>query len=104
MRRTTSDYYHGELGYLFSTGKDYCIPQTLEHLQVRGGRIVSFALYRCTSLREIDACGAEAVAQDAFLSCPNLRWVHAPNANLSLQGTFTRTRLSCGCTLYERKA
>lgn len=102
MENVNATSHHGGLDYLFSAQSEHSVPLTLTHLQVRGGIIDSLALYGCDSLREIEVCGVLSVAADAFLSCPVLEKVHAPNLSLKLQGEFARSILSCGCTLYER--
>ena len=51
--------YVGELGYLFTEGQDYFVPDTLKQVTVRGGALVSFAFYHCPALEEIDACGVD---------------------------------------------
>lgn len=95
---------HGELAFLFSAGTEYRVPDTLKRVTVRGGTLVSYAFYRCTSLEEIDASAlrAEDVETDAFLGCTNLRTLLSPRADVNLPGTFRATPLPNGCTLFER--
>ncbi len=95
--------FRGELAYLFSTGSEYRVPESLRSLRVHGGVLVSHAFYGCGMLEEIDACGvaAEDIEDDAFSDCTNLRSLHVARGDLHLQG-FTARGLSCGCTLYTK--
>lgn len=97
-------YFRGELAHLFSTGKEYLVPASLERVRVTGGVLVSHAFYRCRMLKEIDACGvdAEKIEEDAFLDVTDLKLLHSPRTDVRLQGDFRTTLLPCGCTLFER--
>lgn len=96
--------YRGEFAHLFSTGKEYKVPQTLRKVRVTGGYLTSHAFYTCRMIEEIDACGvaSEQIEAEAFVDCTSLRTLHTPRADVTLRGTFTARALPCGCTLYER--
>ena len=99
--------FFGELGYLFSEGEAYFVPQTLKRVEVRGGALVSFAFYHCPSLEEIDACGVDPsdIERQAFDGLGSLRYLHTPRADVTLENAakFTTYVAECGCTVYERR-
>lgn len=104
-RAPTEDVFpEGQLAYLFSTGKEYLVPDTLKRVTVRGGGLGSYAFYRCTALEEIDASGvrADLVDKNAFLGLPSLRTLLSPRADVTLTGNFRSTRLPDGNILFER--
>ncbi len=97
--------FRGELGYLFTDGNAYFVPDTLKRVRVRGGALISFAFYACASLEEIDACGVDpdAIERQAFAGLENLRTLHTPQKDVVLTGEFVSHTAACGCTVYERK-
>ena len=102
MASDTSVYFRGEFAHLFSAKKGYVIPKTLDRITVRGGIITSHAFFKVSSLLFIDACGIKDFERDAFSNCTALRILHAMRDDLLLSGDFSRTRLTDGCTMYQR--
>ena len=96
--------YRGEFAHLFSTGKEYRVPETLKIVRVKGGYLISHAFYACKHIETIDACGvpAQNIQRDAFSDCVSLKFLHTPRADVTLQGNFTKRLAPCGCTIYER--
>lgn len=97
--------YKGEFAHLFSTGKEYRVPETLSRVTVTGGRIVSFAFYACPNLKEINACGVPAgeISKTAFTGLNSLEVLHTPKSDVTLTGNFHSYTADCGCTVYTRK-
>lgn len=97
----------GELGYLFTDGHDYFIPDSLKRVEIRGGYLTSYAFYRCHGVEEINACGVspENIERQAFVGADHLRYLHTPRADVVLDHAeeFTSYVADCGCTVYERK-
>lgn len=96
--------YRGEFAHLFSTGKDYRVPETLTRVTVTGGRIIPFAFYHCPNLKVINACTVPEgeISQTAFLGLTSLETLHTPRRDVLLSGDFTATTAECGCTIYNR--
>ncbi|MDE6411274.1 MAG: hypothetical protein K2L02_01905 [Clostridia bacterium] len=96
--------YKGEFAHLFSTGKEYRVPETLASVRVTGGRLISFAFYACPNLKEINACGVEPgeISKTAFSGLTSLEILHTPKSDVTLTGSFTATVADCGCTIYIR--
>ncbi len=96
--------FRGEFAHLFSTGKEYRVPETLKRVRVKGGYLIAHAFYSCKYVEEIDACGVsvENIERDAFVDCTSLKLLHTPRENVRLQGNFTKHLAPCGCTIYER--
>ena len=94
----------GEIGYLFSNGKEYRIPKTLSYIRVTGGRIAAFAFYACPHIKEIDACGVDPneISEQAFLGVNALEVLHTPKRGVLLTGEFSSHTAQCGCTIYQR--
>lgn len=103
-KKDTGSDFHGELAYLFSTGTQYRVPESLKKVTVTGGTLRAFAFYACPELEEITACGVaeEDISAQAFLGCGSLRALHSPRRDVRLTGTFSARELPCGCTLFER--
>lgn len=96
--------YKGEFAHLFSTGKEYRVPETLARVRVTGGRLISFAFYACPNLKEINACGIDPneISQTAFSGLMSLEVLHTPKSDVTLTGSFTSYTADCGCTVYIR--
>ncbi len=104
VRSSQGTLYRGEFAYLFSTGKEFCVPASLKRVRVTGGYLSPYAFYVCKNIEEIDACGipAQDVEKDAFAGCVSLKLLHTSRADVTLQGNFTKRLAPCGCTIYER--
>ncbi|MDE6059717.1 MAG: hypothetical protein K2G44_06750 [Clostridia bacterium] len=100
------NYFHGEVAYLFSNGREYFVPPTLKRVRITGGLLISHAFYRMNAVEEIDLCGMDArvIAPDALADCTAWKRVHSPNANVQLSGRFSSYVAPCGCTVFERIA
>ena len=63
-----SNYFRGEIAYLFSDGTDYVVPVSLKRVKITGGLLVSHAFYRMSMVEEIDLCGmlAENIENNAL--------------------------------------
>lgn len=98
--------FRGELGYLFGEDREgrYAFPETLAHVRIRGGTIVSHAFYGADTVRSVNACGVAAgsISRTAFAGLPALVSLHCPRGDVSLSGDFSAEVLSCGCTLFSR--
>lgn len=96
--------YKGELAHLFSDGAEYRVPQSLARVKVTGGRIIPFAFYACSGLKEIDVCGVSEkdIAETAFTGLSSLEILHTPKKSVILTGDFTASEAECGCTVYRR--
>lgn len=104
MRDPLGGEYRGEVAWLFIREGAYCVPATLEHVKVTGGKLGAYAFYACPNVVSIDACGlaAEDVSAQAFLGADGLRLLHTPRADVVLNGEFSSRTAPCGCTVYER--
>lgn len=106
---TYSETVHqGELGYLFSDGVEYYIPDTLKRVEVRGGHVTSFAFYRCHDLEEIDVSKVdpEEIEPQAFLGLDSLQVLYVPRGDIILTDAedFTLSYdASRACYVYTRK-
>lgn len=102
--RGTSGERVGEFRYLFTTGNEVTMPETLTSVTVMGGMLDAYCFYGCGGLRRIDACKVDplAISTQAFLGAEGLVEVHAPRGDLLLEGEFSRQQAACGCTIYRR--
>ena len=97
--------YTGELAHLFSSGKEYRVPQMLSFVMVTGGRVGPTAFYACPNLQVIDICKVDPseISEDAFLGLDALEILHTPQQNVLLTSDFNAYQahgLQCGCTVY----
>lgn len=100
--------YQGELGYLFSDGEEYFIPETLRRVEVRGGHVTSFAFYRCHKLEEIDVSRVDPdeIEPQAFLGLESLKVLYAPRGDVLLSNAEEFTAAydaERACFVYKRK-
>lgn len=96
--------YTGEFAYLFSTGNEYRVPETLARVTVTGGQMIEFAFYACPNLKEINVCGVKPneISKFAFSGLASLEVLHTPRKDVTLTGNFTSCTAECGCTIYTR--
>ncbi len=102
MKESAGSAFCGEIAYLFSDGREYFVPGTLERIEVTGGILGPDAFYRLDSLREINVCGVaeENISPAAFQGLPALELLHSPK-KVTLEG-FTSMAADCGCTVYTK--
>ncbi len=77
------------------------LPASLKRVKLTGGTVSAFTFAGCGAVEEIDLCGipAEDIAPAAFARCTSLVRLHT---SAEWETDFSRTRLPCGCYLYER--
>lgn len=97
-RSTLGNDYDGRVLWAFGDSA----PQTLKRVKLTGGTVGQLAFLGLNGVEEVDLCGIpeENISTLAFGSLKGLLRLHTTK-NLQLEG-FSRTALSCGCTLYER--
>lgn len=97
-KNTSGTAYDPCFGRLFGTDGSgrYAVPEMLKRVAITGGSVQSRAFYGCVFLEEIDASGAESVAEDAFSDCRSLRYLRTAfpvrltgNFSVESEGIYT---------------